>query len=66
MKKFKKWFINHYLPAFCKEKLTEENERLKTENAELKAENDRLEAYIYGMEKGLRAVKKIQIINRGD
>lgn len=66
MIKFKQWFFNKYLPAYCKEKLTEENEDLRKKVQELKAEKNELEAYISGLQRGLRAVKKIQIVNRGE
>ena len=66
MSKIKHWFFNKYLPAYCKEKLTEENNELRKKVQELKAEKNELEAYISGMQRGLRAVKKIQIVNRGD
>lgn len=66
MSKLKQWFFNKYLPAYCKEKLTEENNELRKKVQELIAENKELEAYISGMQRGLRAVKKIQIVNRGD
>lgn len=66
MSKFKQWFFNKYLPAYCKEKLMEENDELRKEVQELTVENKELEAYISGMQRGLRAVKKIQIVNRGE
>lgn len=66
MSKFKQWLFNKYLPAYCKEALTEENKELREEILKLKTENKELEAYISGMQRGLRAVKKIQIINRGE
>lgn len=67
MSKIKKWFFEKYLPAYCREKLTEENDGLKKELQKAKAENSELKAYINGMQASLKAVKKIQIINnRGD
>lgn len=41
-----------------------ENEVLKAEIARLKAENDRLNAYLDGLEDGIRAQRRI-IINNG-
>lgn len=65
--KLKKWFFNKFLPAYCKEKLTEENEQLREKVQKLAEENRELAAYISGMKKGLKAVKKIQIVNsRGE
>lgn len=66
MNRFKQWFFNKYLPAYCKESLTEESDRLREKVQELTAENNELKAYINGMRRGLRAVKKIQIVNRGE
>ncbi len=66
MSKFKKWFFNKFLPAYCKEKLIEENSSLIKKYEELKTENKSLKAYIDGLETGLRSVKRIQIINKGD
>lgn len=66
MGKIKQWFLNKYLPAYCKESLMEENEDLRKEVQELKAQINELEAYISGMTRGLKAVKKIQIVNRGE
>lgn len=67
MGKLKKWFFEKYLPAYCREKLTEENDELKKQLQNAKEENNELKAYINGMQIGLKAVKKIQIINnRGE
>lgn len=66
MNKIKQWFLYKYLPAYCKESLMEENAQLRKKVQELTAENRALEAYIKGMQRGLRAVKKIQIVNRGE
>lgn len=67
MSKIKRWFFEKYLPAYCREKLTEENDNLRKELQEAKAKNNELKAYINGMQIGLKAVKKIQIINnRGE
>lgn len=67
MSKIKKWFFEKYLPAYCREKLIEENDDLRKELQEAKVKNNELKAYINGMQIGLKAVKKIQIINnRGE
>lgn len=65
MNKFKKWLYERYLPAYCREKLMEENESLKKQLQEATAENRELKAYINGMQTRLKSVK-IQINNRGD
>ncbi len=66
MRKFKKWFFNRFLPSYAKEKLLEENRELIAANLELKEKLRERDAYINGIERGMRAVRKIQIINKGD
>lgn len=64
MGSLKKWIINKFLPAWCREKLLEENSRLRGSVLELKQENAVLRAHISGMERGLKLSRKITI--RGD
>lgn len=64
MRKFKHWLYNKFLPAWCKEDLTEYNNRLFAANAAQKQEIARLNAYIDGLEAALRVRNKI-IINNG-
>ena len=61
----KKWLIDHFLPMWAKETVLAENRRLLTENQKLKGRIEELEAYILGLEIGLRTVKQIKIYNRG-
>lgn len=56
IKKFKQWVINTFLPAYAKEIYAE----IKEENKQLRHELELKEAYIDGLEMGLR---KIKIIN---
>lgn len=61
----KKWLFNHFLPLWAKETVLRQNRRLEQENAALQKKIDELEAYITGLQMGLRAVKRIRIVNRG-
>lgn len=63
MRKFKKWLIERYLPAYCKESLLEENKRLVRELAESRTEVDRLSAYIEGFHATMRRQRNIIIRN---
>ena len=61
MRKFKDWLVGKFLPAYAKQTLLEENARLAVEISELKATVAELNAYIDGMETGIRAQRKIVI-----
>ena len=61
----KKWLQNHFLPMWAKETLLWDNRRLERDKRELQEKNKELEAYIAGMQAGLRACKRISIINNG-
>lgn len=64
IKRFKRWLYNKFLPAWCKEDLLTDNARLAATVAEQRQEIARLNAYIEGMESGMRTRNKI-IINNG-
>ena len=49
----------------AKQTVLEDNRQLGRELRALRAENRELRAYIQGLEKGIRAGKRIQIYNRG-
>lgn len=67
MKKIKEWLFARFLPAYCKERLTEDNKKLSGRVIELQQENRELRAYIEGLEQGIRALRKIKIVNnRGE
>lgn len=67
MKRIKKWLFNRFLPAYCKDRLMRENEALAEKVREMRQENRELCAYIDGLERGIKAAKKIQIVNnRGE
>ena len=61
----KKWLIEVFLPMWAKQTVLEDNRQLGRELRALRAENRELRAYIQGLEKGIRAGKRIQIYNRG-
>ena len=64
MKKFKKWLFNTFLPAYAKDTLLREAEKLAAENAELRHQIAERDAYINGLERGIRNQRRI-IINTG-
>lgn len=61
----KKWLQNRFLPMWAKQTLLWEKQQLERENLALRQEIDRLEAYVEGVKTGLRAAKRVNIINRG-
>ena len=65
IKRLKRWLIERILPVWAREELMAEIERLKESNRQLAAERDRLNAYIAGVEAGIRAQRRI-IINNGE
>lgn len=64
MGKFKKWLINEFLPAWAKDSVIEENRRLQSEIVRLQATIAERDAYIDGLERGIRSQRRI-IINNG-
>ena len=61
----KKWLIDRYLPMWAKESVLRENRDLWAENGSLRERIRELEAYVQGMQAGMRAGKRINIYNRG-
>lgn len=64
MKRLKQWVIDQFLPAWAKEQVYQENEALKAEISRLKSTIREQNAYIDGLERGIRAQRRI-IINTG-
>ena len=58
MNRLNKW-LNRWLPDWAAEQLEAENRRLEARVKELKAENARLNAYLDGLEVGLRAQRRV-------
>lgn len=53
----KNWMIRHFLPMWAKETVLSDNRSLRLENRKLKQLLREREAYIRGLERGLRAVR---------
>ena len=53
----KKWMIRHFLPMWAKETVLADNGRLRSENRKLKQLLREQQAYIRGLETGLRAIR---------
>lgn len=51
----KKWFLEHFLPMWAKETVLRDNRALVRSLRDEKQENARLQAYIRGLERGLRS-----------
>ena len=61
----KKWLTDRFLPMWAKETVLADNRSLAAENERLRERIRELEAYVHGMQAGLRAGKRISIYNRG-
>lgn len=61
MSKFKLWLYQRFLPAYCRDELTETNKRLSAIIIEQKQEISRLNAYIDGLEMAMRSQRRITI-----
>ena len=64
MGKFKTWLFNAFLPAYAKDTLLREVQLLAEENKELRHKIAERDAYIEGLERGIRNQRRI-IINNG-
>ena len=54
----KKWFLERFLPMWAKETVLRDNRALRREVRELRQKKQEMEAYIRGLEMGLKAVKQ--------
>lgn len=61
MIKLKRWLIERFLPAWCRDELLEENRRLRERLVCKEQEIDRLEAYIQGIHDNQRRQGRIVI-----
>lgn len=61
MRKFKRWLIERFLPAWCREELLAENRRLRERVQRQAAEIDRLNAYVDGVRDAIRRQPRITI-----
>lgn len=65
IKKFKNWLVNNFLPTWARETMIVENRKLMEENLKLKGQIERLNAYISGLESGIKSQRRI-VINTGE
>ena len=65
MKRLKKWLFDHFLPMWAKETVLVDNRRLLEEVKDLRQQLERKDAYIAGLEAGIRAQRRI-VINTGE
>lgn len=63
MCKVKRWFLNKFLPAWCKDELLETNARLLEKVETQGREIDRLSAYINGLETAMRYQRRVTVRN---
>ena len=61
----KKWLIDGFLPMWAKQTVLADNRHLLKELRTLRSENRELKSYIQGLERGIRAGKRVQIYNGG-
>lgn len=61
----KQWFIDRYLAIWAKETVLSDNRRLQKDKAALEQKVQRLEAYIRGLEAGIKSSKRIAIYTKG-
>lgn len=57
------WFLERFLPAWAKDSVYRENRILRDKLEQREREIERLNAYIDGMENGLRFMRRIVIQN---
>ena len=65
MRKIKNWLYTRFLPMWAKETVLADNRRLMQEVEDLRSQLDKKNAYIAGLEEGIRAQRRI-IINTGE
>ena len=62
-RRLKNWITTTFLPAWAKDSVYRENEALRAELADLRAKLREREAFIEGLERGVRAQRRIVINN---
>mgnify|MGYP003322723455 CR=1 FL=1 len=65
MNRFKKWLIERILPVLARESLLSEINRLNKQVEDLRKEIIRKDAYIDGLEDGIRSQRRIVINTTG-
>lgn len=61
----KKWLQNNFLPMWAKETVLRDKRQLELENTQLQQKVRELEAYIQGVQAGLRVNNRISVVNHG-
>ena len=59
MHKWKEWFWRRFLPEWARDQLMRENATLRSQLEKKDREIERLEAYIQGMQAGVRARNRL-------
>ena len=59
MRKMKEWFWRSFLPEWARDQLMRENAALRSQLERKDREIERLEAYIQGMQAGVRARNRL-------
>ncbi len=59
MRKLKEWFWRRFLPEWARDQLMRENAALRSQLERKDREIERLEAYIQGMQAGVRARNRL-------
>lgn len=63
MRRLKNWLYNRFLPMWCKESLLADYRSVMQENEELRNELAIKDAYITGLEAGVKSMRRIVINN---
>ena len=63
MRRFRKWLLETFLPAWAKDSVYRENQQLRDRINRQQQEIGELNAYIDGLETALRAMRRQIIIN---
>lgn len=66
IKKLKQWLFDRFLPVWVKETLLADYRSVLKENEELRKEVAIKNAYIAGVEAGMKSVRRIVINNSGE
>ncbi len=65
MRKLRTWLLERFLPAWAKDTVYRENQVLRAKLAEKEQEIQQLNAYIDGLETGLRSSRQRIVIQSG-
>lgn len=65
IRKIKQWFCDRFLPMWAKKTVLADNRNLQRKVEELEQKNRELEAYIDGLQTGIRGMRRIVINHSG-